>query len=285
MSKGIVIFAYNSRQIDYAKIALLSGKLATKNLDVPASLITDESTIAWSKESGIYDQLVGVFENIIIDEVGHVENYRVLHDGEVKDKVPFKNSSRARVWELTPYDRTLLIDSDFLIFSNALTQYWDVDEDFMISERIQDIYFEDRMQHYDRYISDVGVTLLWATTIMFTKNQNTKILFDFVEHIRENYNRYSEIYRFDNRMYRNDVSFSIASHILSGFARDRHYFLPPTLSTIDKDILFEVSETGKLKFLINQSNRYIAASMHDADIHVMNKQSIIRNYDRLMELA
>lgn len=285
MSRGIILFAFNSRQLDYVKLALISGRLATKKLQVPVSLITDESTLEWSRKSGIYDLLTDTFENIIIDESTHVENYRVLHDGDIKDKIPFKNSSRSKAWALTPYDRTLLIDSDFLIFSDTLSNYWNVDEDFIISESIQDLHVNDRMKHHDRYISDVGVKLLWATTIMFTKNQNTKIVFDFVDHIRENYDRYAEIYRFDARIYRNDISFSLASHILSGFIEDYSYFLPPVLSTIDKDILFDVSNTGILKFLIDQGSSYMAASVAGTDIHVMNKQSIVRNFDKFMELV
>lgn len=285
MSRGIILFAFNSRQLDYVKLALISGRLATKKLQVPVSLITDESTLEWSRKSEIYDLLTDTFENIIIDESTHVENYRVLHDGDIKDKIPFKNSSRSKAWALTPYDRTLLIDSDFLIFSDTLSNYWNVDEDFIISESIQDLHVNDRMKHHDRYISDVGVKLLWATTIMFTKNQNTKIVFDFVDHIRENYDRYAEIYRFDARIYRNDISFSLASHILSGFIEDYSYFLPPVLSTIDKDILFDVSNTGILKFLIDQGSSYMAASVAGTDIHVMNKQSIVRNFDKFMELV
>jgi hypothetical protein len=286
MSKGIVLFAHNNRQIDYVKLALLSARLAIKHLKVPASLITDESTIAWSKESNVYQSLTDVFENIIIDEIDTVENYRILHDGTDKDKIPFKNTSRFRIWDLTPYDRTLLIDSDFLIFSDTLSNYWDVDEDFLISSSIRDMNDQDRMMHYDRYISEAGVKLLWATTVMFTKNQNTKMLFNFVEHIYENYNMYAEIYRYDNRVYRNDISFSLTNHILQGFTNSTQYFLPPVLSTIDKDLLIDV-ENGKLKFLINQTieSKYITTAIDQMDIHVMNKQSIIRNFDKLMELT
>ena len=286
MSKGIVLFAHNNRQIDYVKLALLSARLAIKHLKVPASLITDKSTIAWAKESNVYQSLTDVFENIIIDEIDAVENYRILHDGTDKDKIPFKNTSRFRIWDLTPYDRTLLIDSDFLIFSDTLSNYWDIDEDFLISSSIRDMNDQDRMMHYDRYISEAGVKLLWATTVMFTKNQNTKMLFNFVEHIYENYNMYAEIYRYDNRVYRNDISFSLANHILQGFTNSTQYFLPPVLSTIDKDLLIDV-ENGKLKFLINQmiDNKYIATAVDQMDMHVMNKQSIIRNFDKLMELT
>ena len=286
MSKGIVLFAHNNRQIDYVKIALLSARLAIKHLKVPASLITDESTIAWAKESNVYRSLTNTFENIIIDEIDTIENYRILHDGTDKDKIPFKNTSRFRIWDLTPYERTLLIDSDFLIFSDTLSNYWDVDQDFLISPSIRDINDRDRMMHYDRYISEVGIKLLWATTVMFTKNQKTKMLFNFIEHIYENYNTYAEIYRYDNRVYRNDISFSLANHVLQGFTNSTQYFLPPVLSTIDKDLLTGV-ENGKLKFLINQTieNKYIATSVDQMDIHVMNKQSIIRNFDGLMELT
>jgi hypothetical protein len=285
MSNGVILFAYNSRQVDYVKLSLLAGKLAKKNLKVPVSLITDTATLDWAKQSGIFDSLNETFQHIIIDEVDATSNYRILHDGDKQDKVPFKNKTRFRVWDLTPYDRTLLIDSDFLIFTDTLSNFWNIDQDFLISPMIKDINDTDRMTHFDRYISEVGVQLLWATTIMFTKNENTKMIFDFVGYISENYDMYSEIYRFDNRTYRNDVSFSLANHILQGFINSDEYFLPPILSTIDKDILVGINDAEKLNFLIKQSGQYLATSVDRLDIHVMNKQSIIRNFDKLMELS
>ena len=286
MNKGVLFFAYNIRQVDYLRLSVLAARLAKKNLAVPVSLITDESTISWAKQSGIYDQVIDTFEHVILDEVGYDSNYRLLHDGDIKDKIPFKNSSRSKAWDLTPYDRTLLIDSDFLIFSDNLSNYWEIDEDFLISSCIRDINDTDRMQHHDRYISDTGIKLLWATTVMFTKNQNSKMIFDFVKHVQENYSKYAEIYRYDDRVYRNDIAFSIAYHSFSGFVASKDYFLPSVLSAIDKDILMSV-DRGKLKFLINtlNQNNYTATSLSDIDIHVMNKQSIIRNYNSLMEIA
>lgn len=280
MRKGVLLFAYNSRQVDYLRLAIIAGRLAKKNLSVPVSLITDGSTVSWAKESEIYGQLTDVFENVIIDEISHNDNYRVLYDGENKDKIPFKNSSRSKAWDLTPYDRTLLIDSDFLIFSDQLNNYWNVDQDFLISPAIADINDQSRMQHHDSYISDTGVKLLWATTIMFTKNKNAKMVFDFVKHIQENYSKYAEIYRYDDRVFRNDIAFSLAHHTFSGFVGSNDYFLPPVRSTIDRDILVD-ADNEKLTFLINRDmqNNYTAASIKNLDVHVMNKQSIIRNFD------
>lgn len=285
MSNGVLLFAHNSRQIDYIKLSLIAGALAKKNLKVPVSLVTDKHTLAWAESSKIYDTVTEVFENVIIYEPEDDLNHRILHDGNSKEKIPFKNSSRAKAWNLTPYDRTLLIDSDYLIFSKNLSNYWNVETDFLIGPSIKDLNYVDRMQHCDRYVSDVGIKLLWATTIMFTKNQNSKIIFDFVDHIRTNYIRYSEIYRFDSRVYRNDIAFSVALHTLSGFISNRDYSLPPVLSTIDRDYLFDI-KNQKLQFLIEESmGKYLITSVSDTDIHVMNKQSIIRNYEKLMELS
>jgi hypothetical protein len=72
---------------------------------------------------------------------------------------------------------------------------------------------------------------------------------------------------------------------MDGFTTDLSTTLPPLLTTIDKDILLKV-DGSKLTFLINtqHDNNFVACSVKDADIHIMNKQSIIRHKDSLMEL-
>lgn len=285
MNKGVLIFAQNSEKLDYALMSIISGGLAKKNLNVSVSLATDNQTIEWMKESNIYDLAKNVFEYIIEIEVDKSQNARKLKDGNSNDLVPFKNFSRSIAWEVTPYERTLLIDSDFLIFSDNLNQYWDVDCDVMIAKSMLDLADKDRSGYHDRYISDTGSHLYWATTVMFTKNQYSKIFFDTVQTIRDNYRTFSEIYRFDYRIYRNDISFSIAKHILDGFTTNLENSLPPINTTYDCDILESVNSDGRLIFLISQNgNFYSAMSLKNVDVHVMNKQSIIRHKDQLLEL-
>jgi hypothetical protein len=284
MTKGILIYAHNSRSVDYALMSVISGGLAKKHLNVPVSLVTDKFTVDWMNSSGIYDTAVDIFEHIIIVEKPQTNNSRKLYDGNDSSIVPFINSNRSSAWDLTPYDRTLLIDSDFLIFSNRLSEYWDVDSDFMIGESLNDIYKKDRTGYHDRYISDVGIKLYWATTVMFTKNKKTQIFFDLVKHIKDNYQYYADTYRFDSKQFRNDIAFSIAKHILDGFEQNNSINLPPVLTLLDKDILY--SATNKLSFLISPKvdSNFCAATLSNTDIHIMNKQSIIRNKDALMEL-
>jgi hypothetical protein len=57
------------------------------------------------------------------------------------------------------------------------------------------------------------------------------------------------------------------------------------LTTLDKDILASVDK-NKLTFLIAApvGETYIPAAISDIDIHIMNKQSIIRHADQLLEM-
>lgn len=286
MNRGCLIFAHNNRDVDYAKLALLSGSLAKKNLGLPVSIVTDESTIDWMIESNIFSDVETTFDQIItIDRPGS-DNKRILYDGSDKKIIPFINSTRSNAYELSPYDQTLLIDSDFLIFSNRLNQYWDVDSSVKISYAANDINSTDRLGYHDKYISDTGIHLFWATTVMFNKDENSKIFFDLVDIIKTNYSYFADLYMFNSKQYRNDISFSIAKHILSGFETDTITSLPPLLTVLDKDILNSVDK-NKLIFLISTANTdsYVAAAIKDTDVHIMNKQSILRNFDGLMELV
>jgi hypothetical protein len=285
MKKGILIYAHNSRAVDYALMSIISGGLAKKYLKVPASLVTDPSTIEWMRESNILEKATSVFENLIVVNRPQTDNTRKLSDGESSEVVPFLNSNRSSAWDITPYDRTLLIDSDFLIFSDRLSEYWDVDTDVMIGESINDICDNDRLGYHDRYISDVGVKLYWATTVMFTKNQTSKLFFDTVDLVKENYEYYADVFRFDGRQFRNDIAFSIAKHILDGYEETAHSNLPPVLTLLDKDILHSV-DGDKLTLLTSPrlDSNFCAASITGLDLHVMNKQSIHRNKDTLLEL-
>jgi hypothetical protein len=286
MKCGALIFAHNNRDVDYALMSVISAGIVKKNLKVPVSLVSDTSTIEWMKTSNIYDKAVEVFDQIIQVEKPITDNYRKLHDGVSQKTVPFVNSNRASAYDLTPYDRTLLLDSDFLIFSDRLNAFWNVDEDILIAESMLDFYDQTRMGYHDRYISDTGIHMFWATTVMFSKNENSKRFFGLVNYIRENYQYYGDLFRFDTRQYRNDIAFSVANHILYGFETDKKISLPRLLTAIDKDVLHSVDDTGKLIFLINTNlnNKFCAAAINGIDVHIMNKESIVRNAESLLRL-
>lgn len=284
MKKGVVIIAHNNRKVDYAKMAIISGGLAKKNLKVPVSLITDQSTVDWMSQSEIYETATDIFENIILTDRPEIDNHRTLHDGTLVDNVPFINSNRFSAYDLSPYDKTLLIDSDFMIMTDNLNQYWSINENLLISESINDIQ-GNRIGVLDKWTSETGVHLYWATTVMFTKSKEAQIFFDLVKFVKDNYKFYADLFRFRSTQYRNDISFSIAKHILDGFEKT-NISLPSILTAQDKDIIEKV-EKNSIVFSIknlNDPDSFCLCAIKDQDVHIMNKQSIIRNYDHFKGL-
>jgi hypothetical protein len=285
MTNGVLLFAHNSPEVDYGLTAIIAGGLAKKNLEVPVSLVTDTGTLSWLKESEMLEKAKTVFDKILTVERPHTTNTRTLHDGFFGKEVPFVNSNRYSAWDITPYDRTLIIDSDYLIFSNSLNEYWDVDASVMVASAMNDIVGT-RGKILDSKVSETGVQLFWATTVMFTKNEESKFFFQLVNFIKDNYSYYADLFRFDPRQYRNDIAFSIAKHIMNGFETEFVYTLPPVFTVFDRDIL-ETVEGDRLTFLVDQtgtSGDFYAASISGVDVHIINKQSIIRHQAALLEL-
>lgn len=285
MNKGVVLFAHNNRTIDYALLSVISGSLAKQYLNVPVSLITDSSTVEWMKQSDTYNTAQSLFDHIILTERPVTNNIRNIHNGPAKETVPFNNNNRHNVWDLTPYDRTLLIDTDYFIQSDLLNNYWDLDSDFLIADSMKDVVGENREGYLDKYVSETGVKMYWATTIMFTKNEKTKVLFDLVDYIKENYSVFADTYRFNPSMYRNDIAFSIAKHILDGFETAKSYNLPPIKTITDKDIFIDRNKNGDLIFLVSDlfNEEFYPCTIKNEDIHIMNKQSVTKNADKFME--
>lgn len=285
MSRGILIIAHNNRDVDYALMSIISGGLAKKYLNLPATLITDQSTVDWMKTSSIFDTANNVFEKIKIIDRPTSDNSRRLNDGQDSKNVLFLNSTRSKAWDLTPYEETLLIDSDYLIFSDRLNHYWNLADNVLIGSAMNDIQGQ-RIGFLDKNVSDVGVHLYWATTVMFKKNLESKMFFELVKQVEENYDIFSDLYRFSPKQFRNDIAFSVAKHILDGFSTDTKISLPAILTVQDKDLLCEV-KNDKLFFIINDGNNpdvYVPCSVKGVDIHFMNKQNIVRQKDKLMEL-
>lgn len=266
MTTGCVIFAYNG-DLDYGSQAVLAAKLVRKHLNLPVTLITDTNTLDSTD--------VSVFDGLVVNAVD-TDNTRIL-DGK---KIAFKNTNRSSAFDLSPYDRTLIIDSDFLVLSKKLKPYIDSSCDFMICANMQDLH---PTRLGSRVVLDpASIPMLWATNIIFNKTAEVKTLFDLVDHIKDNWVYYGALYKFDTRRFRNDYAFSIACHTLSGFGINQfHRELPSPLLFNDRDKLVNI-KSNNLTWLLQDD---VLVKCNNQDIHYMNKFDLANNYNSLMELA
>ena len=277
MKCGAVIFAQNNSAIDYVKLATFAATRIDKFLKIPVTLITDsKSWLLKSQPNHIFDQIVDIPDSAAFYT-------RRFNDGSLSSKIlDWKNMSRSQVYDLTPYDRTLVIDSDYIINSSVLAGALTHDANLQIYKDSLDISNWRTNKEYLR-INPYSIPFYWATTFIFEKNPVMKTFFDLIEYVKLNWNYFRTLYSIESPTFRNDFAFSIAIHIMNGktdgtFADE----LPgKMIYSTDRDILIEIKNTT-LKFLLEKQDylgEYTAAKTKDIDVHVMNKASLSRFID------
>lgn len=278
MTKGVFLIARNNGYIDYVKQAVFLAKRIKRHLGVPVSVATD--SVDYLKETfGVND-----FDKIIKLDYTDESNTRYFFDGTLSKKTAsFKNDSRASVYDLSPYDETLLLDTDYIISNDLLKSVFTASSNFLIYKKSNDVAKVRDEQEFDK-ISDTSIDFYWATVIFFRKTDINKIFFNLVTHIEEEWNHYRRVYQITSSLFRNDFAFSIAIHIMNGFQNgDFAQQLPGSMMyTTDKDILWQLKD-DEMMFLVEKKDylgEYTALKTSNQNIHVMNKFSLGRIIDK-----
>jgi hypothetical protein len=277
MTTGAILFAQNNTNIDYTKMAVFAAERIIKFLDIPVSLITDDKTYLLKNfPDHSFDQVIGI-------PLSSSSQHRKFFDGSLASKTAeWKNFSRSSVYDLTPYDTTIVLDTDYIINSSILKSALDCDHDLQIYRHNFDLAGY-RSPDAFRRINDYSVPFYWATVFIFQKNIIMESFFILLEHIKSNWVYFRTLYFVDSPTFRNDIAFSIAIHIMNGktkgeFAVD----LPGKMLFItDKDYLISIKD-NTMNFLLEKENHlgeYTAIKTTGLDVHVMNKYSLNRCLD------
>jgi hypothetical protein len=277
MSKGAFLIARNNGHIDYVKQAVFLAKRIKKYLNIPVTVATDSAD--YLKDS--FD--IQIFDQIISLDYTNESNLRYFFDGALTKKTAsFKNNNRASVYNLSPYDETLLMDTDYVISNSLLKPVFNSSADFLIYKKSNDIAKVRDESEFDK-ISDTSVDFYWATVVYFRKTDTNRIFFNLVSHIEQEWNHYRRVYQITSSLFRNDFAFSIAIHIMNGFQSGNFaQQLPGSMMyTTDKDVLWKMNE-DEMMFLVEKKDylgEYTAIKTSGQTIHVMNKQSLNRIID------
>jgi len=289
-SRGILLFARNNADIDYNKMAYYCAVQAKKHLDLPVSIVTDSKDYLLTNIPAcvdVFDHIIDAHSAITDDLkldlklIDQDIKSRLLYDGSLSSKkIDFKNNLRTLSYELSPYDQTLIIDTDYIIQNNSLIKCFDSKQDLMMYKTNHDLSGYRQIEDF-KWIQDKGIEFFWATVVYFEKCNSTKIFFNLCRHIQDNWNYYRPLYGITRSgLLRNDFIFSIAVHILRGFTNSHWPCEPPgkMYYALDKDILQKVTH-NTATFLIEKQNHlgeYTLGQTTDINVHVMNKQSLLR---------
>ena len=250
-SKGILLFAFNTEinkiKIDYVKIAEQAARLSDKVLGLPVSLITDQKIT-----STFFDQIIYVNNTL--------KNYKIGQPGA------WRNGDRFRAYELSPYDETLLIDSDYLTLDQSLLKLFEQNFDYRIMTHNQtpDGVWADS-------VGTFGFNYHWATVILFRKTQKTQMLFDLVGRIQRNYSYYMKLYHIKYGSFRNDFAFTIANNILNGYEQNISQGILWPMMTFN-NIVTSLDIKNNLITVKEKDNAYIIPRQN---IHVMDKEYLL----------
>lgn len=247
-SKGVVLFAFNTDNVNYVQIADLSSRLISKKLNLPVTLITDHS----ANPQFNYDKIIRVNSK--------EGNFRLDKDRSI---IKWKNFDRCSAFYHSPYDETLLIDTDYLVLDDSLLKLFDQPFDYRLMHKMQT---PDGIS--DEEMGPSSLPLVWATVVLFRKTKKSKLFFDLIYRIQQNYSYYKALYAMRDTNYRNDHAFSIANIILNGYSLDEHLSIPWPMLTI-KDAVSSIN--FKDDFLVVRTDRNATVVTHQ-NLHIMDKE-------------
>jgi hypothetical protein len=263
MSKGVVIFAFNNEQIDYLAMAAWSARNIHRHLDLPVCVITDVDDVTRTKD----------FDQVVLTESPAVQQQRYFYD--FKNSAAWHNMNRSSIYDLSPWEHTLVLDADYVVASTQLQTLFDIDQDFLAHRTAIDASGYPPFRE-NNYYGSYRIPMHWATIMCFRRNKTAKLIFDAMQMIRDNWDHYRQLYYISENIFRNDYALSIAMNIVDGHTLSTPPIPWPLMSLtsqskitqLDKDtyrIDYENSETeGKPRWIV----------LKQQDFHAMGKKSL-----------
>lgn len=201
MTTGALIFAFNNEKTDYVRMATWSAERIRHFLNIPVSIVTDSTSPDLHKQ---FHKVINV-----APETGgrrYFEDYQ--------ETVSWHNAGRTDAYTLSPYDQTLVLDSDYVVCGDQLQRVLDAEQDFLAHRSAFNV-----ARPNDPFLETFGrnqFPMWWATVMMFRKSATAQYIFDSMNMIKDNYKHYRNLYGISERNYRNDYALSIALGLVSG---------------------------------------------------------------------
>lgn len=252
--KGVLLFAFNNDTTDYYKMAVATAKRANRFLDLPVTVVTDTASVTDTTYK---------FDNIIFTDA-QTDNH--------KQKMPWYNKGRYRAFDLSPYDETLLLDTDYLINSDTLNRVFDLYDDFMCHKNTSFPLYPNIEQEL---VSLTSFQTLWATVIAFRKTDRTRQIFECLKMVQENYKHYVNLYGILGLTYRNDYGLTIATRIVNGQVDDPSMYIPWNLNHIKDELKVSKIDDTSYALIKETSKRPEYIVMKDTDFHCLSKNTFM----------
>jgi len=288
---GICFFAYNNNQLDYVQFAHIAAAYVKQNMkNNTTCLVTDTGTYSWLKESVPRKLHSACFDEVVISDDEMEPNPRRHFDSPWTEfNAQFSNSNKHKIIDYSPFDKTLLVDTDFIVQNNFYDYIFETDIPVSLHRTAK--YLENQSPYTnEQRLSDNGIQHWWSTVVYFDKSDESRTFFDMWAHVKDNWDYYALLYKFPSKLYRTDFCVSIVSHVLNGFNENGfvHDFMNEPLRNMDqKDDIVEVKSPNDWVLLSHNRKepwKNILERNVNSNIHVMNKRSLSRQASNIMDM-
>ena len=269
-NKGVLLFANNNSDFNYVKQAVIAATLAKYYLKVPVALITNKDELTDD---------VSIFDHVVDYKSTAEANIRPFYiDGKPK-QIQWHNLDRLLAYDLSPFDETILIDTDYLIQNDVLGQVWGNNNPMLMITGTR-VPAGEQEHVGEKVIADGFPLVHWFTVMYFKKCKEALQWFEFAKFVKENHNFYKKMFRSPYYYYRNDITAAITSHILGGF--EDGYMKPLPVRQINSYPPESILQIGIGKIVLSTDEHPVL--LKDTNVHVVNKGEIEKHYDRFLEL-
>lgn len=261
MTTGALIFAFNNEQTDYVKMAAWNAKNIRRHLGIPTVIVTDADPT---------DPRLSEVDQVIS---GSAQSGGTRWFEDYAATVSWYNAGRTNAYRLSPWDRTIVLDADYVVASSQLKVLLDSNQEFLAHDAAFDLTglndFQD-LNHYGMY----RMPMSWATVMVFNHCQHVELIFDCMEMVQNNWQHYRNVYRATSPAYRNDYALSIALHLVNGQTLHAPS-IPWKLASLTPE--HQVIQAGLDSYRINYIDRDQRARwilVNNQDFHAMGKQHL-----------
>lgn len=198
-SRGVLIFATNTAETDYVGIAEQNARLIKHYMGLPTTIVSAKDTGSnkrFSTDTGTF--------------------------------VEWKNFGRHEAYAASPYDETLVIDADYLVFDDSLSKLFSSQFDYLLFDKNRYV----NVPQQPSVMGPHSLPYVWATAFAFRKTDRARLFFELVAKVKRNYDYYRLLYNVREGNYRNDYAFAIAHYILNGNNLAPESFAPFCIHTV-----------------------------------------------------
>jgi len=269
---GVLIYAFNNDRVDYFRQATWCADRVNRYLDLPVTIVTDSNSRAGRDCA----------HNVFYTEA-ESGGTRLYQPGIDDKSDQWFNSNRYQSYDISPYEKTLVIDSDYVVCSDKLLRILESDIRVTAMKNVYDLTNRDGFRNY-RVVSpgtSVGLHHFWATVLYFDRSDMSRDFFIMIAMIKKHYGHYADLYGFLKKPFRNDFAVSIALNTLYGHVPAAIPTIPWAMASAFSDV--EISswhdDTFEFVYKDHKSDKYKRTTTVGEDFHFMNKVDLAKLYD------